>query len=125
VQLRHTLERCAFRCAGLCQPVILREQSAELSQTRGNSIEYGLVTIFGNVLLQVRGSQGFVPPDLALVGFGQAADYAKQRCLTRAVSANQTYAFAAIDLEIDVAQQWHMAIRKRDVFKAKERHQMV
>ena len=39
-------------------------------------------------------------PDVSVVGNGRAGDYAKQSCLSGAISANQTDSFTGVDLKI-------------------------
>src|SRR5690242_14519668 len=70
----------------------------------------------------MRGAQCFIAPDVALIRFCQTADDAQQRCFAGTVAADEADALAAVDLKVDVVEQRHVAVGKRDVFKAQERH---
>jgi hypothetical protein len=57
---------------------------------------------------QIRRTNNF-----AAIGFDFAFDHAQQRRFTRAVTAHQTQAFAALDLQIDPIQQNLFAVMQR------------
>ena len=84
------------------QVVIFGQATAQLAQAAGDDFENGLLGIRRHFLFEMGDAQSFHAPDFSLVRRRHAGDGAKQRRLAGAVAADQTDAFAGVDLKVDI-----------------------
>ncbi len=102
--------------------VVFGQQSAQLSQSTGDDLEYRLVGVRRHFLFEMRNAQCIHAPYFALVRRHRPGDDSQQSRLAGAVPTHQADPLTGIDLKVDTCEQRNIPVGKGNIFKTKQRH---
>jgi len=102
--------------------VILREERTRRTQPRRHDLKDRAVHVARNVLLEPRHGHAARPHHLARVRRDRAVQQLHERALARAISAQQTHAFAALDAECRRVEHRRTAKSHAHILQTQQRH---
>ena len=102
--------------------MVVGQNAGKLAESCDGRFENRLLCIEFRLLCHEADAQAGLPPYTAVVGPRRAGQQLEQAGLARAVAPDQPDAAARLHHQVDVIQQWHMAVGERNGFEGCYRH---